>query len=60
WLTLPKEFQVARADIPPGRYHATVRLENDYGALENEKDLGFAEVRKPGDIALLSYRSLND
>jgi len=60
WLTLPKEFQVVRADILPGRYHATLRLENEYGGLENEKDLGFAEVRKPGDIALLSYRSLND
>jgi hypothetical protein len=60
WLTLPKDFEVARVQVPPGKYHATLKLENSSGTLENEKDLGIAEVRQTGDIALLSYRSLND
>jgi hypothetical protein len=60
WLTLPKDFEVVRVQMPPGKYHATVRLENDSGVLENEKDLGDTEVRAVGDIALLKYRSLND
>jgi hypothetical protein len=60
WLTLPKEFQAVRAQVAPGRYRATLKLENESGALEGEKDLGQVEVRRPGEISLLSYRSLND
>jgi len=60
WLTLPKDFQVARVQMPPGKYRAALRLESASGALEGEKDLGEVEVRKVGDVALLSYRSLND
>lgn len=60
WLTLPKDFQVARAEIAPGKYHATIRLENVSGALEAEKDLGEVEIKRPGDVAILSYRSMND
>lgn len=60
WLTLPKDFQVARANIKPGTYRATLRLENESGALEEEKDLGEIQVRKPRDLVLLNYRSLND
>lgn len=60
WLTLPKEFQVVRAQVAPGTYHATVRLENQSGELEEEKDLGQVEVRRAGDVAVVNYRSLND
>ena len=60
WLTLPQNFQVARADIVPGKYHATLKLENIYGAEEGERDLGEIEIRRPGDIVLLNWRSLND
>ncbi len=60
WLTLPKDFQVARVQIPPGKYRAALRLETGSGALEAEKDLGEVEVRRAGDVALLNYRSLND
>ena len=60
WLTLPKDFQVARVQMAPGRYHATLRLETEGGAVDGEKDLGEAEIKRAGDIALLSYRSLND
>jgi hypothetical protein len=60
WLTLPKDFQVARVQVAPGKYHATVRLENDAGTQEAAKDLGEVEVRRVGDVALLRYRSLND
>jgi hypothetical protein len=60
WLTLPKDFEVARVQVAPGKYHASLRLENESGAMEGEKDLGEVEVRRVGDIALLSYRSLND
>lgn len=60
WLTLPKDFQAVRAQVAPGTYKATLRLETAAGALEAEKDLGDVTVKKTGDIALLSYRSLND
>jgi hypothetical protein len=60
WLTLPKDFQVARVQVKPGKYHATLRLESENGAIEGERDLGMAEVRRVGDVALVSYRSLND
>ena len=58
WLTLPRDFQVARVTAAPGKYRATLRLEGASGALGEEKDLGEVEVRRAGDIALLSYRSL--
>ncbi|MGE3260187.1 MAG: hypothetical protein AB7K68_00260 [Bacteriovoracia bacterium] len=60
WLTLPKNFQVARVQVKPGKYHATLRLENTQGVEEAEKDLGEVEVRRVGDISLLNYRSMND
>lgn len=60
WLTLPKEFQVARVQVAPGTYRASLRLEDAEGELEDEKELGEVAVRKTGDIALLNYRSLND
>lgn len=60
WLTLPRDFQVARVQVAPGKYKASLRLETDSGALENEKNLGEVEVLRVGDIALLNYRSLND
>jgi len=60
WLTLPKEFQVTRVQMPPGKYRASIRLESASGALEDEKDLGEVVVKRVGDIALLNYRSLND
>lgn len=60
WLTLPKDFQVARVQVNPGTYKASLRLENQAGELEGEKDLGEVEVKRAGDISLLSYRSLND
>ncbi|MGZ3713317.1 MAG: hypothetical protein ACXVBE_16250 [Bdellovibrionota bacterium] len=60
WLTLPKDFQVARVQAKPGKYHATIRLETTEGVEESEKDLGEVEVKRPGDVALLNYRSLND
>lgn len=58
WLTLPRDFQVARVAAAPGKYRATLRLEGASGALGEEKDLGEVEVKRAGDIALLSYRSL--
>ncbi|HEY8278859.1 MAG TPA: hypothetical protein VIH99_04505 [Bdellovibrionota bacterium] len=60
WLTLPKEFQVARADVEPGKYRASLRMERSSGELDAEKDLGEVVVKRVGDIAFLSYRSLND
>lgn len=60
WLTLPKDFQVARVNVKPGKYKATLRLEAFDGTEEGEKDLGEVEVKRAGDIALLNYRSLND
>lgn len=60
WLTLPKEFQVARVTVKPGKYRASLRLENVNGEQEAEKDLGEVVVKRPGDLAILSYRSLND
>lgn len=60
WLTLPKDFQVARVQVKPGKYKASIRLENTDGNEEDEKDLGEVEVKRVGDIALLNYRSLND
>lgn len=59
WSTLPKDFQLARVQVAPGTYHASLRLENVSGQLEEEKDLGVITVKK-GDIQLLQYRSLND
>lgn len=58
WLTLPRDFQVARVQAQPGRYRASVRLESASGALGEEKDLGEVVVKRAGDVALLSYRSL--
>ncbi len=58
WLTLPRDFQVLRAQTTPGRYRASIRLESASGALGEEKDLGEVHVKQAGDIALLSYRSL--
>jgi hypothetical protein len=60
WLTLPKDFQVARVQVKPGKYKATLRLEATDGTEEGEKDLGEVEVKRAGDISLLNYRSLND
>lgn len=60
WLTLPRDFQIARAEVPPGKYHATLRLENIHGEEEEEKDLGEVEVKGPGSVVLLNWRSLND
>jgi hypothetical protein len=60
WLTLPANFQVARAEVKPGKYRATLRLENMNGSEEGEKDLGEVEVRRAGSVALLNWRSLND
>jgi hypothetical protein len=60
WSTLPKDFQVARVQVKPGRYRASVRLEDIHGALGGERELGEVEVKRVGDIALLNYRSLND
>lgn len=58
WLTLPRDFQVARVQAQPGRYRASLRLESASGALGEEKGLGEVEVKRTGDVALLSYRSL--
>lgn len=60
WLTLPKDFQVARVQVKPGKYKATVRLETVDGTQEAEKDLGEIEVKRPGDVAIVQHRSLND
>lgn len=60
WLTLPKNYQVARVQVKPGKYQASLRLENIQGNLEEEKDLGEVTVRSAGDVALLQWRSLND
>ena len=60
WLTLPKDFQVARVEVKPGKYRASVRLETTMGEETEERDLGEVEVSRPGDLAVLSYRSLND
>jgi hypothetical protein len=60
WTTLPKDFQVARAEVKPGTYQATVRLEDIYGNLSAPRSLGKVEVKRPGTVALLQYRSLND
>jgi hypothetical protein len=59
WLTLPKDLQILRVQVPPGRYQATLRLETTSGDLGEEKNLGNIEVKK-SEIALLQYRSLND
>lgn len=59
WSTLPKDFQVARVQVKPGTYEASVRLEDIYGNLSAPRPLGTVEVKR-GDIALLQYRSLND
>ena len=59
WSTLPKDFQVARVQVKPGKYQAEIRLEDIYGNLSNPRPLGTVEVRR-GDIELLQYRSLND
>lgn len=59
WSTLPKDFQVARVQRKPGKYKASLRLEDIYGSLGEERDLGEVEVKR-GDIAFLHFRSLND
>jgi len=59
WSTLPKNFQIARVQLEPGTYRASLRLERNDGELDAERDLGEVVVKK-GDIALLQYRSLND
>lgn len=60
WLTLPANFQIARAEVRPGKYKATVRLENINGSEDAEKDLGEIEIRRPGEVIVLNWRSLND
>jgi hypothetical protein len=60
WSTLPKDFQVARVQRAPGKYRVSLRLEDIYGNLSEEKSLGEVELKKGGDLALLQYRSLND
>jgi uncharacterized protein len=60
WSTLPRDFQVARVQRPPGKYKVSLKLEDIYGTLSEEKDLGEVEIKKGGDLALLQYRSLND
>lgn len=60
WMTLPRDFQVARVQLPPGKYKASLRLESSGGEEEEERDLGEIEIKRPGDISLISYRSLND
>jgi hypothetical protein len=59
WSTLPKDFQVARVQVKPGTYEASIRLEDTSGNLSEERPLG-AVVVKRGGVATLSYRSLND
>lgn len=59
WTTLPKDFQAARVQMPPGKYEATVRLEEISGNLSEPRPLGTVTVKK-GSLALLQYRSLND
>ncbi|RYZ98005.1 MAG: hypothetical protein EOP11_21230 [Proteobacteria bacterium] len=60
WTTLPKDFQVARVEVKPGSYEASVRLEDNYGNLSAPRSLGKVEVKRPGSVNLLQYRSLND
>jgi hypothetical protein len=60
WLTLPQSFQLARVQVPPGKYRASIRLEDAYGNQGEERPLGEIEVKRAGDIQVLSYRSLND
>ncbi len=60
WLTLPRNFQVARVQVPPGRYHATIRLEDNTGGESEERDLGDVEIKRVGDLEVVAYRSLND
>lgn len=60
WTTLPKDFQVARAEVKPGTYEATVRLEDIYGNLSNPRPLGKVEIPRAGAVSLVQYRSLND
>lgn len=59
WSTLPKDFQAARVQVKPGTYQASIRLEDTYGSIGEERSLGEVEVKR-GGIALLNYRSLND
>jgi len=59
WSTLPKDFQVARVQVKPGTYEASIRLEDTSGNLSDERPLGEVVVKR-GGVATLSYRSLND
>lgn len=58
WLTLPANFQVARVQLVPGNYDISLHLSGQ-GSDQN-KALGHVEIKKPGDVVLLNYRSLND
>lgn len=60
WLTLPANFQVARVPLRPGKYKVGTKLEASGGMEDTIHDLGEIEIKKPGDIVLLNYRSLND
>lgn len=60
WSTLPKDFQAARVQVKPGKYKATIRLEDTMGNLGEERSLGEVDVKRPREIAILNYRSLND
>ncbi len=60
WSTLPKDFQVARVQRPPGTYRVSLRLEDVYGGLSDEISLGEVSIKKGGDLQILQYRSLND
>ncbi len=60
WSTLPKDFQAARVQVAPGKYQASIRLEDNNGELSEERSLGEVEIKRPAEIALLNYRSLND
>jgi hypothetical protein len=61
WQTLPKNLQIARFYRPPGKYRVELKLIMENGQEEaNFRPLGEVEIKKPGEISLLNFRSLND
>lgn len=59
WSTLPANLQLARIPLRPGIHRVMLRLDAGNGRRGPFRDLGEVEIKAPGEVKLLAYRSLD-
>ena len=57
WATLPAEFQAIRFPARPGIHRIELRMEEADGRRGPFRDLGEVEIKRAGEIKVLSFRS---